>query len=145
VDDLAGIRKPANSIRWRGWGRQKPGWRPWRWPGGISGIKITKNIEENLPDPFKQIPGHAPILGRRVGLHVIVRRGKGAAQPAHQALVEMGGSGKTGKALDRVGEIMDNRLNTYDRMQLLIIHEIRWRNAISWVRSDLEGKLLLSP
>ena len=98
-----------------------------------------------LPDPFKQIPGHAPILGRRVGLHEIVRRGKGTAQPAHQALVEMGGSGKTGKALDRVGEIMDNRLNTYDRMQLPKAREIRWRNAISWVRSDLEGKLLLSP
>jgi hypothetical protein len=94
---------------------------------------------------FEQIPGHVTILRRRVGLHEIVRRGKGAAQPAHQALVKMGGSGKTGKVLDRVGEIMDNRLNTYDRMQLPIIHEIRWRNAISWVRSDLEGKLLLSP
>jgi restriction system protein len=60
--------------------------------------------------------------------------------PILQALVEVGGRGRTGKIMDRVGEIMDNRLNAYDRMQLPKALEIRWRNTIGWVRPDLEGK-----
>jgi hypothetical protein len=60
--------------------------------------------------------------------------------PILRALVEMGGSGRTGRIVDRVGEIMDNRLNAYDHMQLPKAHEIRWRNTIGWVRPDLEGK-----
>jgi restriction system protein len=60
--------------------------------------------------------------------------------PILRALVEMGGSATASKVTDRVGEMMNDRLNAYDRMQLPKVHEIRWRNTISWVKSDLEGK-----
>jgi hypothetical protein len=64
--------------------------------------------------------------------------------PILRALVEMGGSATAKKVTDRVGEMMGERLNVYDRMQLPVTHLIRWKDAISWLKSELAGKGYLS-
>ena len=60
--------------------------------------------------------------------------------PVLRALVEMGGSATAKNVTERVGEMMGERLNAYDRMQLPITHLIRWKDAISWLKSELAGK-----
>lgn len=57
--------------------------------------------------------------------------------PILQALVEMGGKGRTGLVLDRVGEIMKEILNDFDRERLLKQRDFRWRNTAMWARLDM--------
>ena len=52
----------------------------------------------------------------------------------------MGGTATAKNVTERVGEMMGERLNAYDRMQLPITHLIRWKDAISWLKSELAGK-----
>ncbi len=63
--------------------------------------------------------------------------------PILQALVEMGGKARTGRVLDRVGELMAGILNDFDRERLPQGRDIRWRNTAMWERLDMvkEGQL----
>lgn len=65
-------------------------------------------------------------------------------QPILQALVEMGGSGRAGTVIDRIGEIMSQVLNEADRAMLPNRPEPRWRNAAMWERSEMVKEGLLS-
>ena len=64
--------------------------------------------------------------------------------PILQVLKEMGGKGKTGAILDRVGELMDEVLNDTDRELLPSRYDIRWRNAAQWERLEMVKEGLLS-
>jgi hypothetical protein len=58
------------------------------------------------------------------------------------ALYENGGSGKTSEVLDRVGEILGDRLTDADCGKLT--HgEIRWRNTAQWERNEMVNDGLL--
>lgn len=63
--------------------------------------------------------------------------------PILQALVEMDGGGKTGKVLDRVGELMADILNDFDWERLPQNRDIRWRNTAMWERLDMVKEGLL--
>ena len=66
--------------------------------------------------------------------------------PILQALVQAGGRGRTADIVDRVGEIMKNRLNEYDH-GTLGAGEIRWRNTAEWCRNSMKERTphLLNP
>ena len=64
--------------------------------------------------------------------------------PILRALVELGGSGETAKVVDRVGEMLADQLNDYDREKLASGHEVRWRNTAGWVRNTLKNEGLIS-
>jgi hypothetical protein len=57
--------------------------------------------------------------------------------PILRALVEMGGKGRTGIVLDRVGEMMADILNDFDRDRLPKQHDFRWRNTAMWERLEM--------
>ena len=59
-------------------------------------------------------------------------------RPILEALVEMGGSGKTRTVLDRVGEIMKDTLKPVDHEPLKSDGKsIRWRNTAQWARHKM--------
>jgi len=63
-------------------------------------------------------------------------------QPILQALYEKGGSEKTSDVLDRVGEMLANKLKNADRAKLS--HgEVRWRNTAQWERNEMVEEGLL--
>jgi hypothetical protein len=64
--------------------------------------------------------------------------------PILQALVEMGGKARTRHVLDRVGELMAEILNDFDRDRLPQGRDIRWRNTAMWERLDMVKEGLLS-
>lgn len=64
--------------------------------------------------------------------------------PILQALVELGGKARTGRVLDRVGELMAGLLNDFDRERLPQGRDIRWRNTAMWERLDMVKEGLLS-
>jgi len=64
--------------------------------------------------------------------------------PILQALVEMGGKARTGRVLDRVGELMAGILNDFDRERLPQGRQIRWRNTAMWERLNMVKEGLLS-
>jgi len=64
--------------------------------------------------------------------------------PILRALVELGGTGETAKVVDRVGEMLADQLNDYDREKLASGHEVRWRNTAGWVRNTLKNEGLIS-
>ncbi len=64
--------------------------------------------------------------------------------PILQALMELGGSGETARVVDRVGELLADQLNDYDREKLASGHELRWRNTAGWVRNTLKNEGLIS-
>ncbi|MBN1139884.1 MAG: winged helix-turn-helix domain-containing protein [Anaerolineae bacterium] len=63
--------------------------------------------------------------------------------PILQALEEMGGRGVVADVLDRVGEIMADELNQYDRAPLKT-GDIRWRNTAQWARHEMKEQGLLA-
>lgn len=64
--------------------------------------------------------------------------------PILQALVEMDGKARTGRVLDRVGELMAGILNDFDRERLPQGRDIRWRNTAMWERLEMVKEGLLS-
>ncbi len=69
--------------------------------------------------------------------------------PILQALVEAGGRERAAVIVNRVGEIMKDRLNEHDRMLLPSGAEVRWRNAAEFCRNTMvhtkDRPPLLSP
>jgi restriction system protein len=97
------------------------------------------------------IPDVAPTLLLPLLEHPIQRTPSGIKTPQEQyrlpilqALVEMGGKGRTGLVLDRVGEIMKDILNDFDRERLPKQRDFRWRNTAMWERLDMVKDGLLS-
>ncbi|MHB1338363.1 MAG: winged helix-turn-helix domain-containing protein [Bellilinea sp.] len=64
--------------------------------------------------------------------------------PILKALVEMGGSGKTAEVIDRVGDMLADQLNDYDKEELPSGYKLRWRNTAEWVRNTLKTEGLVS-
>ncbi|MEJ5166488.1 MAG: winged helix-turn-helix domain-containing protein [Thermoanaerobaculia bacterium] len=65
--------------------------------------------------------------------------------PILGALVELGGSGKMQKVLERVYEKMKDRLNKYDLDPLPSDPKtIRWKNTAQWARNEMVKKGLLA-
>lgn len=65
--------------------------------------------------------------------------------PLLQALVDLGGSAPANIVVERVGEIMKNVLNDYDRMPLdSNPNELRWEKKTHWARFHLVQRGLLS-
>lgn len=64
--------------------------------------------------------------------------------PILKALVEMGGSGKTAEVIDRVGDMLADQLNAYDKEELPSGYKLRWRNTAEWVRNTLKTEGLVS-
>ena len=60
-------------------------------------------------------------------------------RPILEALVEMGGGGKTEKVLDRIGMKMNGILKPidYERHKS---NQIRWRNTAQWARDDMANQ-----
>jgi len=63
--------------------------------------------------------------------------------PILRALTEMGGSATTAAVLDRVGELLADRLNDFDDQRLPGGHKIRWRNTAQWVHNTLKKEGLV--
>lgn len=63
-------------------------------------------------------------------------------EPIIEVLHKAGGELEAGTAVDRVGELMKDRLNDVDRANLKS-GEIRWRNTVRFARNDLvkQGRL----
>lgn len=88
------------------------------------------------------VPGSAPSspTARRKVMGRIQRGDKTPGReyviPILQALVEVGGRGRTSDIVERVGEIMKGRLNEYD-YKTLGSGQIRWRNTAQWTRHTM--------
>jgi hypothetical protein len=82
--------------------------------------------------------------GRRRGSVIGRTQDREFRQAILQTLVEMGGSGKTGEILDRVGEKLASRLTPTD-YQSLMTGEVRWRNTAKFERKHLLHEGLLEP
>ena len=65
--------------------------------------------------------------------------------PILQALVQMNGSAEMSKVLDKVGELMQDQLNEYDRSPLPSTPDSpRWRNTAQWARNAMVKEGLLA-
>jgi len=65
--------------------------------------------------------------------------------PILRSLVELGGSGSVADVIDKVGELMRDRLNEYDRSPLASYPSSeRWRNTVQWARSAMVKEGLLA-
>lgn len=109
-------------------------------------IKLLKNAQENwrrlkLDDT---IPAHRIAEQQDRIPHGLVTPQEAFRIPLLKTLVDMGGRGRTGIVLDKVGKIMDPLLTEQDRRYLVGRNEVRWRNAICWERNECvrEGLLI---
>lgn len=57
-------------------------------------------------------------------------------EPLLHVLYESGGSAKMSEVVERVGNLLNEKLNDVDR-QKLDSGEIRWRNAVQWERNEM--------
>lgn len=128
-------------------------------------IPVTKKMIENaesLNDLFKQLtrleeewkrllpqptlPG-VVVVKKRKSMHEVVGRKTHARYfrlPILQALVEKGDKGATKDVIDRVGEILADRLNEWDREKLRNQRTIRWRSTAAFVRLELVKEGLMN-
>jgi len=60
--------------------------------------------------------------------------------PILEALIEMGGSGRTQEVLNRIYEKIKDRLKPDDLERLSSGTDIRWRNAVMWERDKLKRR-----
>jgi hypothetical protein len=94
---------------------------------------------ETEPEEVKKIVSKGIFLRAKKGTittHEEFRR------PLLQALVEMGGKGKTRAVVDRVGKLMEGKLKPRDFEPLPSDPEmIRWRNKLMWTRNTLVNVL----
>ena len=64
--------------------------------------------------------------------------------PILRALVQLGGQGSVTEVVDRVGDLMADQLNSYDRSPLPSNPSMaRWRNSAQWARLSMVGEGLL--
>ena len=105
----------------------------------VEGLVTEWDVLEDLRDAA------SPEVQEIVSKRFFGKRKKGEITP-HQAyyhplleaLVEMGGSGKTADVLDRVGEKMKGKLKPLDYESLKSDDKsIRWRNKAQWARNSM--------
>src|SRR5262249_12277779 len=65
--------------------------------------------------------------------------------PLLRALDEMGGRGNIGDVIDRVGELVGDRLTDEDRKELPSGKQVRWRNRVQWVHHRLKTRGFVKP
>jgi hypothetical protein len=98
---------------------------------------------EKLHREWSQIFPLASDAGKSVPRGVSTPQ-KAFRTPILQVLVEMGGRGATADVLDRVGEMMEDRLKEIDRQILPSGRVIRWRNNAQWARNALVNEGLMA-
>lgn len=103
----------------------------------VDGIRREWGQLEAVPLPQK------PVL-QRTGREAMEKLSRGVRtreeafyQPILEALVELGGSGKTADVLDRIGVKMQGLLKDVDYQELNSQDEARWRNTAKWSRNEL--------
>ena len=103
--------------------------------------------------PFGSLPENASEGGKKISRRDLGKLKKGLRtrhdefyRPILQALMDLGGSAKMRNVLDRVAELMKNKLKPVDHEPLPSDSEaIRWRNTAQWARYILvKNKLLKS-
>ncbi|PJB33945.1 MAG: hypothetical protein CO107_14390 [Deltaproteobacteria bacterium CG_4_9_14_3_um_filter_51_14] len=103
--------------------------------------------------PFGSLPENASEGGKKISRRDLGKLKKGLRtrhdefyRPILQALMDLGGSAKMRNVLDRVAELMKNKLKPVDHEPLPSDPEaIRWRNTAQWARYILvKNKLLKS-
>jgi uncharacterized protein YjbJ (UPF0337 family) len=111
------------------------------------GEEIQEQIDQ-LKDLKKQ---WGNIVGSESATEGAKRAPRGASTPQETyrlpilwVLEEMGGRGRTSEVLDRVGEIMNDQLNKWDRQMLPSGDNIRWRNKAQWARNTMVKEDLLA-
>ena len=91
------------------------------------------------PEPVKAIVGKGYFGKARKGT---ITSHKDFYVPLLQALVDLGGKGKTQQVVDRVGKLMAGKLKPKDFETLSSSSEtIRWRNKVMWTRNTLVNEL----
>ena len=91
------------------------------------------------PEPVKAIVGKGYFGKARKGT---ITSHKDFYVPLLQALVDLGGNGKTQQVVDRVGKLMAGKLKPKDFETLSSSSEtIRWRNKVMWTRNTLVNEL----
>jgi restriction system protein len=99
---------------------------------------IAKQHEAEL-EPVKSIVGKSFFGKARKGT---ITTHKEFYVPLLQALVQMGGGGKTQKVVDQVGKLMVEKLKPKDLETLNSNSDtIRWRNKVMWTRNTLVNEL----
>ena len=111
------------------------------------GKTIQQEIDrlEALQRRWRGIVGGESVAGRPKR----APRGAMLAQTAYrlpvlQALVEMGGQGRTGDVLDRVGELLEGQLGGLDHGLVPSGTDIRWRNKARWARNTMVKEGLMA-
>lgn len=94
-------------------------------------------LSDPEPPPVPRIPRQRTLPGERTQQPMF-------RIPILQALIEMGGRGRTGSVVDRVGELMEDVLSEFDREALPESGNIRWRNSAQWERMGMVRTGLLS-
>jgi restriction system protein len=108
--------------------------------------KRARAFEDTPNSVLRRVLGIDRVNGKRRATNRIAR-GARTPQSAFRApllrvLHEAGGSAKISEATDRLGTLMQERLNDVDR-QTMASGEIRWRNAVQWERNEMVKEGLL--
>jgi hypothetical protein len=96
----------------------------------------TEVVKEKVPGEVNRPGGKR----RRRGLRTPET---GFYLPVLQALIEMGGSGRTADVIERVGVIMNGRLNAVDRELLSSTGLPRWDTSVRFARMSMARIVLL--
>lgn len=95
-----------------------------RWRGIVGGESVTRRP--------KQVPQGAMLAQTAYRLPIL------------QALVEMGGQGRTADVLDRVGELLEGQLSGMDHELVPSGTDVRWRNKARWARNTMVKEGLMA-
>ena len=104
--------------------------------GQWNSIATQHDVE---PETVKAIVGNTFFPRARKGT---ITTDKEFQIPLLQALVKLGGSGKTKVVVDQVGKLMEGKLKPKDFELLKSGPEtVRWRNKVMWARNSLVNEL----
>ena len=97
---------------------------------------------DRVRSPRKRVAGKPTSVTRVVGIRTPESEYR---LPILAILEEMGGEGEIGEMLDRVGAMMNEKLNNFDRQTLPSSPTVpRWRNAAHWTKNNLANEGFIS-
>jgi len=132
--------------------------------GDFDTMEVELERQKNLVSARQQLEGLQELWPRLVGEHRLAKKPRGArratsrrkrlprgAKTPQQAFVlpilsvleDLGGSGAAVEVLDRVGELMSDKLNKFD-LSALRTGQPRWRNTAQWTRQEMKNEGLLA-
>jgi restriction system protein len=104
-------------------------------------VQLVSSLDKDIEALTVDVPKKAKRKRKRVPRGALVSQGE-YRLPILEALIEMGGRGRTSDVLTRVEEKMRVKLNKVD-YERTASGDPRWRNRAAWVRNELveEGYL----